>query len=236
MRRTIFPTAIMVLGLVASAPAIARVHEETATSFVVRLGVEVPVGPGKVWDMLIRPADWWDSENSYSGDAANLSLDPRAGGCFCEVLPAKDSQDGAALGGAEHMRVVYAERPRALRMVGALGPIQPDAVTGVMTMILQPSDTGTRILWEYAVAGHIRKPGMAAAVDAALTSQILRLGGKLGARAAPRSPADAKGEAEAEAETEAEAEAEAEAPLSDQDRTEAGPADRAGDRPADMGR
>ena len=35
---------------------------------------------------------------------------------------------------------------------------------------------------------------------------------------------------------EAEAEAEAEAPLSDQDRTEAGPADRAGDRPADMGR
>jgi hypothetical protein len=63
-------------------------------------------------------------------------LHPRAGGCFCEVLPNLEPPDAAPRGGAEHMRVVYAEDARVLRMIGALGPMQSEAVTGVLTIVL----------------------------------------------------------------------------------------------------
>ena len=41
---------------------------------------------------------WWNPEHSYSGVAANFSIDARAGGCFCERL--KD-------GSVAHMTVVF---------------------------------------------------------------------------------------------------------------------------------
>ena len=181
MRQILSLAAIVLSGLAYAPPVAAKVHEETPVSFVVRTGVVVPASPEVAWDMLVRPSLWWSEAHTFSGNAANLSLHPRAGGCFCELLPNKDAPSAAPRGSVEHMRVVYAEDARALRMVGALGPMQSDAVTGVLTIVLSPGEAGTRILWEYAVSGHYRKPGMAASVDAMLTGQILRLGEKLGA-------------------------------------------------------
>lgn len=59
---------------------------------------------------------WWDAANSYSGDAANFYLEPRALGCFCEKLPGG--------GSIAHMQVVYVEPGAVLRMLGGLGPLQ----------------------------------------------------------------------------------------------------------------
>jgi hypothetical protein len=180
MRHLTTLAAFALAGAGIGGPASARVHEASPDSFVIHQSATVPANPREVWDLLVRPSEWWIKANSFSGDSANLSLHPRAGGCFCEILPDKASPNAAPRGSVEHMRVVYAEDGRALRMVGALGPMQADAVTGVLTIVLKPGDGGTVILWEYAVSGHLRKEGMAAKTDAMLADQIRSLAGKLG--------------------------------------------------------
>ncbi len=160
----------------------AEVSRQSDAGFVVRLGVDVKAAPDAAWRELVRPAGWWSSQHTWSGNAANLSLDPRAGGCFCEVLPATASPRAAPRGGAEHMRVIYAEEGRALRLTGGLGPLQSEAVTGVLTMTLKPQDGGTRILWEYVVGGYMRNrvAEVAPAVDGVLKEQLQWLALKLG--------------------------------------------------------
>lgn len=176
--------AIFVGALLLPAPALAEVKETSSSGFVIQLGVDVPASQQATWDALVAPRKWWSAEHSYSGDAANFSLDPRAGGCFCEVLPNKSSPKAAPRGSAEHMRVVYVEQPRALRMTGALGPLQAGAGTGTLTVILKPQGQGTRVLWEYDYGGYVRGdvPSLAKAVDGVLAEQMLRLGELLGAR------------------------------------------------------
>lgn len=161
--------------------------------FVVRHSVEVDVVPAGVWARLVSPASWWNSEHTFSGDAANLTLDARAGGCFCEVLPARDGANEPR-GGVEHMRVVYVEADRALRMSGGLGPLQSEGVGAALTMTLKPLDGGgTRVVWEYVVGGYLRyKTGqIAPAVDKVLGEQMARFASELGPRAAAVIPAAA---------------------------------------------
>lgn len=152
--------------------------------------------------MLIKPSVWWDSRHTWSTNAANLTLDARAGGCFCEILPDPASPKAAPRGSVEHMRVVYVERPRALRMVGALGPLQADAANATLTMQLKAGEKGgTQVLLEYVVSGYTRTPfeKLAPAVDAMLGEQVRRLAGKLGGAFSAAFPSpDAKPEGPAQ--------------------------------------
>lgn len=175
--------SLAALALSAAAPVAAAVTTVTETGFVVRLVAETTASPNETWDAMVAPAGWWDGAHTYSGDAANLTIDPRASGCFCEALPAlKDAAQGAQAGSVEHMRVIYAEPGRFLRMSGGLGPLQSEAVVGTLTMTLKAQDGTTRILWEYVVGGQMRyKAGqIASAVDQVLAQQIGRLAEKLG--------------------------------------------------------
>jgi len=169
-----------------AAPAAAKVAQVDERGFVIRHLADVPVTPAEAWSVLVKPSVWWDSRHTFSADSANLSLDARPGGCFCEVLPDADSPKASPRGGVEHMRVVYVEKPRALRMVGALGPLQSDAVIGTLTIQLKPVGEGegakTQVLLEYVVGGYMRTPTdkMAPAVDAVLGEQLAHLAEKLG--------------------------------------------------------
>jgi uncharacterized protein YndB with AHSA1/START domain len=87
---------------------------------------------------------WWDPAHSYSGDAANFSLDATAGGCFCEHWRG---------GSVVHMTVVLVEPDRQLRMLGGLGPLQAMAVSGSMSFVLDDAGTGTRLHYRYTVGG-----------------------------------------------------------------------------------
>jgi len=182
--------ALASAALAVSAPAMAKVSENSSSGFVIQLGIDVPADPDRTWAELIVPRGWWSADHTFSSDAANLSLEPRAGGCFCEVLPSKVSPNAAPRGSVEHMRVIYAEEPRALRMTGALGPLQAGAGAGTLTIILKPQEEGTRVLWEYAYGGYVRGdvPAMAKAVDGVLAEQLLALGTALGAQAGEESP------------------------------------------------
>ncbi|WP_229710196.1 SRPBCC family protein [Novosphingobium indicum] len=159
-----------------SVPAVGKVASVSDRGFVVQQVVEVSVAPDEAWATLIKPSEWWDSNHTWSGDAANLSIEPRAGGCFCEVLPNKTSPRAAPRGSVEHMRVVYIEQERVLRMVGALGPLQGEALNGTMTIQLKPEGEGSRtqILLEYVVGGYSRSAfeKLAGSVDGMLGEQL----------------------------------------------------------------
>ncbi len=183
------------LALALGAPAAAEVVETSAGHFVTRNSVTVKAAPKATWLALIEPADWWDKDHTWSGSAANLSLVPQGGGCFCERLPEKDNAPDTGLSGsAQHMTVVMAEPAKVLRMRGGLGPLQSEPVDGVLTITLQPAvGGGTKLVWEYVVAGHMRYPvnKISASVDTVMSQQLARLADKLGlvAAAPPVKPA-----------------------------------------------
>lgn len=175
--------ALAALAFAASSPVSASVTSSSETGFVIRLVTEVTASPDETWNTLISPADWWNGQHSYSGDAANLTIDPRASGCFCETLPlADEAPEGRRAGSIEHMRIIYAEPGRVLRMAGGLGPLQSEAVHGTMTITLKAQETGSRILWEYVVGGYMRYKvaQIAPAVDQVLAEQLGRLAERLG--------------------------------------------------------
>jgi uncharacterized protein YndB with AHSA1/START domain len=115
-------------------------------------------------------AQWWDPRHSYRGAASNFTLEARAGGCFCETFP-----DG---GGVEHLRVVFVEPNRTLRLSGGLGPLQSAAVSGSMQYTLEDRENGaTQVSYRYMVGGYY-PPGLdtiADAVDLVQQGQLLRL-------------------------------------------------------------
>jgi hypothetical protein len=63
-------------------PAQAEILARDDRGFVVREVVEVGAPAPEVWRTLVKPAAWWSSEHTFSGEAANLTLDPVPGGCF----------------------------------------------------------------------------------------------------------------------------------------------------------
>ena len=162
----------------AASPAAAEVVASSEGGFVSHNEAVVAAGAAKVWSAMLEPANWWNGEHTYSGDAANLSLDPTAGGCFCEVVP---NAGGEPMGQIEHMRVVYLAPGKTLRMAGALGPLQSEAVTGVLTMTVEPAGSGSKIAWDYVVGGYMRMPmaEMAPLVDRVVGEQLTRLAARL---------------------------------------------------------
>jgi len=154
----------------AAGGAQAAVTQVAANGFRVLHTVEVRGTPARAWKALVDVGAWWDPEHTYSGDARNMRIDARAGGCFCERLKGQ--------GGVEHARVVYVAPREALRLRGALGPLQQYGLAGSLTLVLKALPEGrTRITLEYVVGGFM--PGglepIAPAVDQVLTSQLERL-------------------------------------------------------------
>jgi uncharacterized protein YndB with AHSA1/START domain len=163
-----FGLPIILVALALAAPAAADVTGSGDSGFATHNEVVVSASPAQVWAALVAPARWWNKEHTWSGNAANLSLQPVAGGCFCERLPG---------GGVQHMRVIHADRAKLLRMTGGLGPLQAEAVTGTLSVELAAVDGKTRIKWDYVVGGYMRAPmaQLAPVVDGVMAEQLGRL-------------------------------------------------------------
>jgi uncharacterized protein YndB with AHSA1/START domain len=106
------------LVAVATVPAAAEVKTVAANGFEVVSAVVTAAPPDRVYNAFGEIGKWWSSAHTFSRDAANLSLELRAGGCFCERL----KNGGSVL----HMVVVYAVPGVGLRLRGALGPLQTE--------------------------------------------------------------------------------------------------------------
>jgi uncharacterized protein YndB with AHSA1/START domain len=142
----------------------------TANGFAVKHEVRIAAPSAKVYDALVgQVGKWWSPAHTYSGDANNLSIDPRPGGCFCERL--------ANGGGVEHLRVVYVAPGDQLRMSGALGPLQASGLAGSLTWKLTNAGNGSTIELSYVVGGYMSGgfEQMAPAVSGVLLEQLTRL-------------------------------------------------------------
>jgi uncharacterized protein YndB with AHSA1/START domain len=163
-------SAFALLAAAAASPAMAEVKSATPAGFAVEAKVVVPASPAQAYAALARIGAWWDSAHTYSGDAANMTLDPKVGGCFCETIP-------KGKGAIEHGRIIYAHPGELLRLQGGLGPLQAEAALGVLTWTLKPVQGGTEITQTYVVGGYMRSGGetLAPLVDQVLARQLDRL-------------------------------------------------------------
>ncbi|HEY0052597.1 MAG TPA: ATPase, partial [Caulobacteraceae bacterium] len=113
---------------------------------------------------------WWESSHSWFGDARRMTIEPRAGGCFCET-----GAEGAA---ARHATVfLFIPRDR-LVLRGPLGPLQGMGVEGALTVNLADAAAGaTTVEMTYAVGGWAPGglAGLAGPVDGVLGHQFDRL-------------------------------------------------------------
>lgn len=160
---------LLALTVLLSAPAAAEVQTASANAFAIQHRMMVPTAPGSLFARIGQVARWWNPEHSYSGKADNLSLELRAGGCFCEKLPGD--------GGVEHLRVVYIEPGKRVVMTGGLGPLLHDAVSAVMDIQVRPFGTGSELTLSYKAAGFANGGAdkLAPAVDGVLAEQVRRL-------------------------------------------------------------
>jgi len=126
----------------------AAVVDSQPNGFAIEQSVHIDAAPDNVYVALIAPQKWWNSQHTFSQNAANLSLEARAGGCLCEKLV----NGGSVL----HAVVVDADPGRMLRLRGPLGPFQGQGVDGVMTFSLKANGDGTDVVLDNKVGGYIR--------------------------------------------------------------------------------
>jgi hypothetical protein len=179
--------ALLATVIVAATPAHAEVTAQSDNGFAVKHAVTVSVDPDAAFAMLRTPAKWWDKDHTWTGRADNLYMDAQAGGCFCELIPNEATTESGApqrtlRGSVQHMQMVYVDPGKLLRLSGALGPLQGEAVTGTLTISLVPIKGGTRLTFEYVVGGFMRMPigDIAPGVDSVIGAQASRLAMALG--------------------------------------------------------
>jgi uncharacterized protein YndB with AHSA1/START domain len=168
--RFVFALAVLFTAL-ATPAAQAEVAHATPSAVQFHFQAETTAAPDRAWRALGDIGHWWNSDHTWSGDARNLRLDVRAGGCWCERW---------AHGQVEHMRVVTVmehEGQRTLRLAGGLGPLQEMGVTGVMTFTIAHHSAGSTITMDYRVAGDssLSLDQIAPGVDHVLSEQFDRL-------------------------------------------------------------
>ena len=149
-------------------PTHADVKDASASGFTIENSADVPVDAATAWQVLVGGVDsWWPKDHTWWGRASTLSIDARAGGCFCEKAGSQHAQ---------HMQVVFVDPHKLLRMSGGLGPLQGMGLFGVLEWRLTPIDGGTRIVLWYRAGGYTPDDlsKFAAVVDKV---QALQLGG-----------------------------------------------------------
>lgn len=156
-------TAALLVG-----PAGAEVTQSGAAGFTSDHADAVSASPEAVWKAVLDLPAWWSGAHTHSGKASNLTLDARAGGCWCETW------DG---GSAQHARVVLVMNGRVLRLHGGLGPLQDLPVEGVLNIAVGVRDGRTRLRLHYRVAGasDLGLDKLAAPVDGVMGIQFRRL-------------------------------------------------------------
>jgi len=154
--------------LVCVAPA--EVVDSAANGITVRTTLTIQASPADVYQRLIRNiGQWWNPAHTFSGDARNMSIDDKPGGCFCERLP-----DG---GGVQHFVVTVASPGKKLLFRGAMGPMLSKAVMGSLEISLAPADGGTQLTATLNAGGYMSGGvnTMAGPADFVVTEQFTRL-------------------------------------------------------------
>lgn len=135
-----------VAGVLALLPVLATAEVKSATpeSMLIEHRFTIAAPAAAVWETLLHPERWWPPDHTWSGKRESLSLEPAAGGCFCERW------DGNSV---EHGRVVMLMPGKVLRLDAALGPLQELAISGVINVALEEKDGATTMVVTHRVSG-----------------------------------------------------------------------------------
>lgn len=160
--------AVVLAAALALSVARAEVVDIGPTGFVIENAVTVHADAMTAWRALVDDVGrWWPADHTWFGRSENLSIDARAGGCFCEI-------DGARQ--AEHMAIGMVVPGELLRMLGGLGPLQGTGMYGALDWRLDAVEDGTRITLRYQVTGFV-PDDLGALVPVVDRVQALQLGG-----------------------------------------------------------
>lgn len=157
------PAGMMIALLPLAAGA--EVKLATADAMLIEHRFTIAAPAAKAWDTLVHPERYWPADHTWSGRRESLSLEPVAGGCYCERW------DG---GSAEHGRVVMAVPGKALTLAAALGPFLEMAISGILAIKLEEADGVTTAVVTYRVSGDPahKLDGLAPIVDQVLGQQF----------------------------------------------------------------
>ena len=155
-------------------PSVAAVKDQSAAGFTLENEAVVAADADTAWNALVDDVDrWWPKDHTWWGAESKLSIDARAGGCFCEI-------DGDRQ--AQHLQVVFTDPGKLLRMTGGLGPLQGMGLHGVLEFRLEPVQGPdgderremTRIVLHYRAGGYAPDHigAFAAVVDGVQATQL----------------------------------------------------------------
>ncbi|HEV7229618.1 hypothetical protein [Brevundimonas sp.] len=136
-----------------AAPAAAEIVSRSENGFTLKFVSSTDIDPADIPTALEDVALWWDGDHSYTGDAANLSLDLSPGGCWCEKMP-----DGTAF---DHGRTVSVAADR-IKFSAPFGPLRGKATTADLIVTWPGANRGWDVTWTMVVEG----PGVGAMADA----------------------------------------------------------------------
>ena len=148
----------------------AEILDAAANGFTLRYQVTIEADRFEVYRAATSEiSQWWSSDHTVSGNAANMSINSTVPGCFCEALG-----DSA---GVVHMTVSFANPGVMIRLTGGLGPLGLVGATGNMTWEFDTVGNGTVITLQYAVGGYMQGGlgTLATEVDSVLTEAMDRL-------------------------------------------------------------
>lgn len=154
---------------VAAIHAGAAVADSAPNGFTLKVTVNIKAAPAIVYDKVVKDiGGWWDPAHTFSGNSANLSIEEKALGCFCEKVKG---------GMSRNMQVIYFVPGETLVMTGAPGLLRDMATTATMSIGFAAAEGGTRVSVTYAVGGY--SPAgldkLARTVDGVLQAQFTRL-------------------------------------------------------------
>lgn len=140
----------LVAGTLICSNAFADVTNAGPGGFTTVNTVTVEADRATVWLAAVnKVGSWWHPDHTISGDAGNMTIDPRPMGCFCEIF----DNDTA---GVVHLTVTMVSPKVVLRMTGGLGPLGLMGVNGNMTWEFEDAeDGGTVVRFTYAVGGYM---------------------------------------------------------------------------------
>lgn len=161
-------TLICIAASLMPGMALAATSDVSPASLLVVLEQEVHAKPDEVFADIGKVDKWWNKDHTYSHDAGNLSMQMAPGGCFCERW-----DSGAVM----HGTVISMRRDSQVALQASLGPLQPLAVTGILTFTMAPRGDGTVLKLTYRVNGGPNSglDNWAGPVDAMLSEQLHRL-------------------------------------------------------------
>ena len=150
--------------ILTSATSFAEVTSSSANGFSVQIEKSIPTNSQKLYQQFLNIGQWWDKDHTWFGKSENMFLQPKAGGCFCEIDG--DNQ-------VWHMTVTFVKPNEEVRMTGGLGPLQMMGLHGGMSWKFSSIDEqNSKLTLTYNVSGY-SKDGLESL--APIVNQVLQL-------------------------------------------------------------